>query len=1067
MKSKILMLSFLLAMAVGTALGQTINVKGVVVDEFNEPILGASVRLKRDASKGANSDINGAFTLQAKQGELLVVSYVGYKTQEVKAASQLRIKMMPDAELLDEVIVVAFGTAKKSAFTGSAVQVGSEDLEKRQVSNVTQALAGKVPGIRVSSGNNQPGMTASISIRGVGSFSAGGGPLYVVDGVPYDGDISAINPQDIASTSILKDAASAALYGARGANGVIMITTKSGSKGKDRLNVTFEARYGVNSRAVGDYDVIKDPKMYAAKHFEALYNNQMSKKGATSASAYEAAVADYFNPDTKAGTSLIYHPFTYADKANPFILQPNGSFVMDPATTIGGMYNAPDGKKYWLTPDDWSKEIFQSKPRQEYNLSISGASDKATYYMSAGYLNDQGYTVGSSFDRFTARIRTDFTPFKWWKLGANLGMTNYTSKYLGLTSESRSSGNIFALTNFIAPIFPMYVRGEDKQIVIDKWGNQVYDFGNLTYPGLQRPYLAIANPYAVNKLDVSNNKADIISARGYMDFNLMEGLKATINVGYDSDNTYSTTINNVYYGQFANYGGIASKDFSRQRSINAQQLLTYLTSFGRHNLDLLAGHEFYYRKSEYFSGSKENMYSPDNTEINGAISKPSVSSSRSEYATEGFLGRIQYDYDSKYFASASYRRDASSRFAKQHRWGNFWSVGASWLLSREAFMSGAQSWLDMLKLKVSYGVQGNDAIGSFRYMDLYSLSNSNDQLATAFSTKGNPNLTWETSHNLNTGIEFSLFEERLSGGLDFYIREVTDMLFWRTTPRSAGYGGYYDNIGSMKNTGIDFSLNGVVLKTKDLRWDLFVNGGWFVNRLTKLPAEWEAVEGGYRSGSSVYRIGGSIYDRAYAKFLGVNENGVSEWQTYDKKKNEYGKTTDPNVAQEKENRVIYENVAPVLTGGLGTNLQWKGLDFSVTMTYALGGMMYDATYQSLMHGGAGGSVGTNWHKDILNSWTPENKGSNIPMVNFGGKYFNSSSDRFLISRDYLAIDNITLGYTMPKAWLDPLNVSSLRVYVVADNLALFSARKGLDPRFGSGVGFKAIRSISGGLRLTF
>ena len=1068
---KHLLLFFLFCFtAIGTALGQNITVKGTVLDENSDPVMGATVRLKNDATKGAITDLDGKFTLQARSGELLIVSYVGYTTQEVAAAPALTIRLVPDNQLLDEVMVVAFGTAKKAAFTGSAVEVDNTELEKRQVSNVTAALTGKVPGITVTNGNNQPGTTSSITIRGIGSFSAGTGPLYVVDGVPFDGDISTINPQDIQSTTVLKDAASAALYGARGANGVIIITTKNGARSRGKMNITFDAKYGVNSREIGDYDVIKDPKIYAAKYFEGIYNYQtaLTNEDGTpkfdAQGAYDAALQTYFG-----SKGMVYHPFTIPNMKQPFIRQSDGTFMMDPAATVGGIYTDPDGNEYWLQPDDWSEYIFKTNPRQEYNLSISGASDKANYYMSAGFLDDKGYTVGSGFQRFTSRLRSDFTPFKWLKMGGNLGYTYTKYQQISNTTEGGNSGNIFAMTNFMAPMFPVYVRDKDKNIVIDKWGNQVYDYGDQTYPGLQRPYLAIANPLANNTLDYHDAKADVLTARGYMDFTFVEGLKLTLNVGYDADNTYGTDINNPFYGQMSDSGGIITKWMSRTHSFNTQQLLTYVKSFGKHNLDFLVGHEFYRTKFEQMWGYKYGMYDPENTELDGALFKPDTGSDHSMYSTEGYLGRFQYDYDNKYFASASYRRDASSRFAPDHRWGNFWSVGASWLISSEDFMAGSRNWIDLLKVKVSYGQQGNDAVGSFRYMDIYSLKKSGEtDYAVSFASKGNENLTWETSGNFNAGIEFSLFKERLSGGIDFYIRQVSDMLFWQPAPRTAGYSGFYNNIGAMKNTGVDFNLKGVLVKNKNFYWDIYLNGGYFKNTLTKLPADWEADPLGYRDGSSVYKVGGSIYDMALAHYLGVNEKGEATWEYTDPETGEKSVTNNPIKAQEKESRWIFTDIAPKLNGGLGTNMEFFGFDLSVSTTYALGGRRIDSTYQSLMHDGASGQAGTNWHMDILDSWTTENNTSDIPMITYGGKgYANATSDRFLISRDYFSIDNVTLGYTIPKKFLEKAGIQALRIYFAGDNLYVFSARKGYDPRFGGGVGYKAIRSLSGGLKLTF
>lgn len=1053
-----------LFLSIGTALAQQKVVSGIVISaEDNQPVIGASVIAKGFSGVGAQTDIDGKFSFTAPAAaKTIVVTYIGLQTQEVAISANMRIVMKPEAKLLDEVIVVAFGKAKKSAFTGSAVQINSKDLAKSQVSNVTNALAGKVPGVVVTSGNNQPGYGSTLRIRGEGSFSAGKAPLYVVDGVPFDGDIASINSQDIESTTVLKDAASAALYGARGANGVILIQTKSGQASRDKINLNFEARFGFNQRGVKDYDYITDPKVYAAKYFESIYNYaKRALKDPTHENALAAAERIYFSKNPKQA-NLAYHPFTAPEGLEHwFNRQSNGSFVMDPSITVGTMYTAPNGEKYWLQPDRWSDEVFSTNPRQEYNLSLSGRSDKTSYYLSAGYLNDKGYIVSSSFERFTTRMRGDYQLTDRVKIGANLGYTRYISNSLSETDEGGNSANIFAVTNYIAPVYPLYVRDGEKNIMIDKFGNQVYDFGTGEYKGLTRPFLNLSNPMALYKLDKNESNASVISARGFAEFKLLQGLNFTANIGYDHDDTQFLNKRNMLYGQNAGKG-LIYRATDRTASINAQQLLTYNRSFGKHNFDALLGHEFYYSYVQELYGRKSNFYYPDNDQLSGAINEPTTNSSKKEYATEGYLGRVQYDYDSKYFGQFSYRRDASSRFHKDHRWGDFWSLGASWLISKEDFMKDLKQ-INMLKLKVSYGMQGNDAIGSFRYMDLYALRNANNQLAISFYSKGNKEITWETSSNLNAGIEFGIFDNRLSGSVDVYSREVSDMLFWRPVPRSAGYSGYYDNVGSMKNSGLDIELRGDVIRTNNIVWNIYFNAGIFKNKLTKLPEEWEAEVDGYRDGTHVYKVGGSIYDRAIPHYLGVNDQGKPTWQTYDKEKNEYGVTDDYNIASEKENRIIIKDWRPKWAGGFGTSLDLYGVDFSANFSYALGGRIYDSVYAELMHGGT--STGQNFHKDILNSWTPENKNTDIPMVDYAGRFASSVSDRFLISRSYLAINNLTIGYTLPKNLSDAVSLKRVRVYFVGDNLALFSARQGFDPRFGGGVGYKSIRTFSAGVQV--
>ncbi len=1074
MKKKLMLMLTFFFIGISVALAQTQKVTGQVIsEEDGEPIIGASVYVKGNTTIGTITDVDGNFTLTGipASAKFLVISYVGFTAQEVAIKPIIKVSMKSDAQIIDNVVVIAFGTAKKSSLSGSVAQVGSKEIAQRQVSNVTQALVGKTPGITVSSSNNQPGTTAAVSIRGVGSFSAGTSPLYVVDGVPYDGDISAINTQDIESMSVLKDAASAALYGARGANGVIMITTKSGDRSSSRMNVTVDARYGFNQRAIPNYETITDPKVYAAKYFESMYNFARGKEGATDESAFAEANKMFFTNDGSVA-NLAYPIFTIPTGIEPFVRQSNGSFRMADAVTVGALYEH-DGKSYWLQPDDWEKEVFRNNPRQEYNVAVSGSNDKANYYLSAGYLDDKGYVVGSGFERFTSRLRVDFRPLKWLNIGANLGYTHYDNKSLNPSelSESGSSANIFAITDQIAPYYPIYVRDKDGNIMKDNFGNILYDYGTQEYSGLTRPFMSISNPKAKYELDYRNFVADIVSAKGYVDFNIIEGLKLTLNAGYDVDNTYHTDKSNAFFGQYAGRGYIY-KEFNRSQAINLQQLATYNTSFGDHNFNFLLGHEYYKSTSEVLWGNKDMMYDPYNNELDGAILRPNTGSNIGRYATEGYLGRVMYDYQNKYFFTGSFRRDASSRFHKDHRWGNFWSIGGAWLMNREKFFEPLTKTINTLKVKLSYGVQGNDAVGSFRYMDLFTLRNANDLMSVAFGSKGNKNLTWETSKNLNFGFEIGMFKDRLTAEVDLYTREVTDMLFFRTVSRTAGYGGYYDNLGSMRNSGIDFTISGVLLKKKDLEWTASINGGYFKNKLTKLPDEWNAVEGGYRDGSAIYREGGSIYDRTIPVYLGVNEAGQALYQA--RKKDADGNytdelyaTTDYPEANKAENRIIITNRRPMWQGGFSTSVNFKGFDLNMGFSYALGGKTYDDMYAMHMHGGIAGNFGRTWHKDILNSWTPTNTNTDVPMVDMGGKYFNSYSTRFLISRSYLALNNITFGYTFDAKTLAPIGINNARVYVAADNVALWSARKGFDPRFGGVTGYKAIRTISLGVKLGF
>ncbi len=1076
MRKVVLLLASVLAW-IGCAFGQQRTVTGVVTSaEDGTPMEQLTVQVK-GTQTGDVTKQNGSYSVNVPGPEaILIFAYTGYETQEITVGDQkvINVVMQPTSEEIDEVMVVAFGKAKKSTFTGSAAAVSSKELERKQVSNVVNALSGKVPGVVIASSNNQPGTTANIQIRGRGSFNASSAPLYVVDGIPYEGDVAAINPADVESTVLLKDAASAALYGARAANGVVMITTKSGANARTEgmANVNVTAKVGYNFRGVQDYEKINDPKQYMATYFEGLYNGFASSKEYKGKSHKAIMKKAMRTIGGNTDNGLGYIPFTYdpGTALNPTMLftrGDDGHFTMIPEATLGKFVEDPKTKeKFWMQPDDYTKEIIRPDMRQEYTISFSGRNNTANYFFSTGYLNDKGYTVGSDYTRFTTRLRGDYKPKTWMHMGGNISYTGYKSNNLDGTEDVVSSGNVFNFVDFVAPIYPLYVRDANKQIAYSKQSKKkIYDYGEGQFPGHSRPFFGNSNPFAENFYELNEGVANIMGLRSYIDFIIPYGFKVTLNLGYDIDNTYFTNTSNAFYGQNTQTGGGIFKQFDRMVTLNTQQLLTWDHAYGEHHIDVLLGHEYYDRDRQIMSGSRTNMYHYDARELSQAISNQRVNSYRSRYRVEGYLGRAQYDWAEKYFASLSFRRDGSSRFAKDNRWGNFYSAGASWLISNESFMEPTRSFLDLLKLKISYGQQGNDNLEiDFPYTDLYTLSNQNNQHALAFAQKGNPNITWETSSNLNAGVEFAFFKHRLTGGIEVYRRMVTDMLFQRPVPRSSGYSSYYDNIGAMSNTGVDIELRGVPYKDRNVVWSVAVNGGWVRNKLEKLPDDWKVNPRGHIIRSKLYKEGESFYNLFIPKYLGVDEEGNSTWQSVDPKTGEIKTTNAYSEAAKDSSRVFYNNIEPLLRGGFSSDVEFFGFDFNASFAYQIGGRTLDYTYQRLMHGGsdAGGAL----HVDELKAWTAQ-KYSDIPKMNYLDENVNRASSRFLTSLSYFSIDNISLGYTFKKEWLDKIGVGTLRVYAVADNIWLFSARKGFDPRFGSGIGYKAVRTISGGVNLTF
>ncbi|WP_187379355.1 SusC/RagA family TonB-linked outer membrane protein [Bacteroides ovatus] len=1064
MKRKLMLLLACLFVGIGLVTAQTQKVTGVVIsEEDGQPVVGASVLVK-GTTLGTITDVDGNFNLSnvPSSAKTLQISYIGMQTQEVAIKPKLKIVLKSDTEVLDEVIVTAYGTSTKGTFTGSASVMKADKIEKRQVSNVSNALAGAVAGVQILSDNGQPGESAKVRIRGVGSINAGMEPLYVVDGVPYDGDLSSINSADIETMTVLKDAASTALYGARGANGIIMITTKRGTSGKARIN--FDAKWGANSRAIKTYDVMTSPKNYIETAYQSIYNSQIS----LGYSPEDANIRANKILPSEASGGLGYQVYTTAP--GELLVGSNGK--LNPNATLG--YS--DGQ-YYYTPDNWADETFQNNLRQEYNLSASGGSDKGTYYFAFGYLDDQGVISGSGFKRLNGRFKGDYKLYSWLKIGANVSYVNTESRYPGDqdANATASSGNAFYIANNMAPIYPLYVRGADKQILLNN-GRKVYDYGDGQSTNFSRSFMSIANPSG----DLIYNKreylSDVINANWFAEITPITGLTISARYGLNIDNTRQNEMGNAYMGQSASYGGTAYQAAIRTYGFDQQYVANYQFALKDvHHFDVTAGYDGYSYEYTLLEGSGQNLYNPESFYLGNVIDKFTIGGKKDLYSTKGFFGRVNYSYNDTYFGNVSYRRDASSRFAPENRWGNFWSASVAWMLTRESFMEDI-TWVNMLKFKASFGQQGNDDIlypgvllekNYYPWLDQYKMTGANGIFADGtLLYKGNPDITWETSTSYNIGADFGLFNNKLNGSIEYFGRKSKDMLYNRPTAGSLGYTAVPMNVGSMTNSGVEIDLNYQIMANKKFNWSVNLNATFVKNKINKLHPD---LNGKLIDSDRIYEEGESMYRMYLVDYAGVDEKtGEALYWAKDDNGNAI-KTSEYSTAENY--KVATDDMMPTVYGGLGTTFEAYGFDASIQLSYQLGGKIYDTGYRRLMHGGASSSAGWNWHKDIYNAWTPENPTSNIPRLNASDKYTNSASTRWLTSSDYLSINNITVGYTLPQQLVKKVMLDKVRVYFTADNVALISARKGLDPRqsyiSATTALYTPIRTISGGISLTF
>ena len=1011
--------------------------------------MGASILVK-GTTIGTVTDMDGRFTLTGipSSARTLVVSYVGMKTQEVAIRSNVRVTLSTDAEVLDDVIVVAYGTAKKSSFTGSAANVDNKKLEMRPITSVTNGLEGQATGVLMTSASGQPGSTGSIRIRGYGSINASSAPLYVVDGIPFDGSLSSINPSDIESMTILKDASAGALYGARGANGVVMITTKQGKEGK--TNVTWRSTVGWSERAQKPYDMLNQ-KEFVQLSYEAIRNGLIFNSGYSWADAEAAARASLGGSSYLGGSA--------GEQYNPF-KNYSWSELIDPATGLV----RDDAKSVY--DEQWMDNLLRTGFRQEHQMNVNGGTEKTKYMISLGYLNEDGILKTTGFERYTGRANVNSQVTDWFQANLNIGLSQSRQNYSDYDGSSTS--NPWYSSQFVSPLFPVYLRDAAGNIVNDEFGKPTLDYGETGRPGSYNDF----NPLGGLTLDKAKIQNDGASVRTGVTFGgdsdklgAFKGLKLQVNFGADYRNTSYMGYMNMYHGNQANAGGYLDKESTRTLSYTLNQLLTYTRSFGRHNLDVLAGHEYYSYHYQNLDAAKTNLVDGI-YELRPATTTVNADSYSNDYRIESWMGRINYNFDDKYYLSASVRTDGSSRFHKDNRWGTFWSVGANWRVTKEAFMQNV-SWVNNLNVKASYGEQGNDELGTlYAWQSLYSLSYANGNNIGGFvASLENKDISWEKNANLNVGIEASLFDNRVRLNAEYYNKKTKDMLLNYPMATSTGFNGYDANVGDMRNSGFEVELGLTPVRTQDFEWNLTWMGSTVNNKVLHLTKESPEIISGIR----IIKEGYELNTFYMAKSAGVDpQTGAQLYWVYDKDDN--GNITNEyitsDVAKASTSKYFLGSRIPDLYGSIGTDLTWKGLTLSVLTTYSIGGKIYDSLYAGSMNNMY---YNNNWNRHALRRWTQPGDVTDVPRIEVGGKY--ATSDRFLVDASYFAIKNVTLSYSLPRTWMRSAGLNAVRLFGSVDNLALFTHLQGMDPQYsfsgGTNYDYTPNRTYSVGIEVNF
>lgn len=1080
MKKLLLVSLCFLTLFLTQAFAQNRTITGTVTAKDDGlPIPGVTVKIKGTTNTGVSTDANGKFSISAPASATLQFSFVAFVTQEVTVGnnSVINVSLAADNQLLNEVVVVGYGETTKQAFTGSAKQVSAEQLEKKRVANVGQALAGEVAGVRVINTSGQPGTEPTIRVRGFGSVNGNRSPLIVLDGTVFTGSLNAINPADIESTTVLKDAVATAIYGSRGANGVIIVNTISG-KGKSSF-VEADANFGVNKQILPRYDVITSPEQYIGLVWEGLYNQRSSQAGATPAINEAYANSRLF---ATGGIAAKYNMWNVTD----------GGQLIDPVTRT-----VRPGVTRKYNPESWRDFAFQSSQRKEYNVRLGGSNDKTNYFMSLGYLDDKGYALKSSYERISSRVNLTHQVRPWLQGVMNMGYAYSKRNFGGQTSDS---GSLFWFADNIPPIYPVFLRNTSGGFVPDPiFGGNQYDYGT------GRGFGALTNSIADTKYDTQRDDRHELNGKVALNATITKGLTVENSFGLQYYNNGNVNRINKFYGSAASQKGSIYLDNNLMTNYTLLNLVRYKKSIGEHSFEALAAHEFQSYKLGTLQASRYNLVDNNSEDLNnGVVSNPSNSYSEA-YKLESYFAQVNYDYQGKYFLSGSIRRDGSSRFVN-NKWGTFGSVGAGWLVSKEDFMKDV-SIISNLKLKASYGIIGDQAgVGFYPGYDYFSIDNVNDQPGFAIGTKANPDLTWETSKMFQAGVEFSL-GTFLDASIDYYIKNTTNLIFDRRVGPSIGYAIIKVNDGQLRNNGLEFDLTGHILKSKDFRLDLNVNGEVLNNKITAMPID--PVTGKQKpidvQGNYGWSTGHSIYDFYQRQYTGVNPaTGRATWGVYYIDRNGNGKNDGGSIVTNPTGEAIpdYEtyiaqnpnqvgnikysttttfadatltytgkSAIPNVRGAFNINAGYKGFDLSVQFLYSLGGYAYDGAYQALMHSGIAGN--NNWHKDIMGRWQKPGDVTDIPRLsNNADVSAAGASSRWLTKADYLSLNNVRLSYNFAQNLYSKLGLTGLSLWVSGDNIYFASKRKGLNPSTAQAgesntYRYAPLSTFSAGLRVKF
>ncbi|SEQ72196.1 TonB-linked outer membrane protein, SusC/RagA family [Hyunsoonleella jejuensis] len=1015
------LLTLLLALVVQLSFAQEKTISGTVSDESGLPLPGTTVLVK-GTTNGTSTDFDGKYSIKVNQGRTLVFSFVGYANKEVSVGTSntINVVMSEDASALEEVVVVAYGTQTKQSIVGSVGVVSTEVIETQQVTSPLRALQGAVPGVNLLTAGGQPGTNPTIRIRGFSSLNADASPLIILDGAQFNGNINTISQDQIESMSVLKDASSTSLYGSRGANGVILITTKKGKR-NSAPRVTVRTQIGLSNPTVGVHDLLSTDDQFRLT-WEARRNENLYGLGQSPAEAAEnasAGLVDYFG----------YNP--YGNIARP--VDVNGNLV----TT----------NKLWDT--NWENELLRRDYlRKNHNINLQGGDEKTTYFVSFDYLNEEGPVVRSNFERIAARANIESQVNDWLKIGFNTSFSRSNSGNPDQTSNSTTQ--VISWIYGVSSAYPIFSRDGNGNIIPDVAGNPQYDLGNGANIGQSVNNVRTArggqNVLAELFLGRENRRRTSYLGNAFAEIQITEWLKARTNLSYENYlfDTYSFDDDLLSFA--SNVGGRVDQDRDITTTLNAIQSLNFNKTFGNHNISADLITEAYTFEFDNL-GAQGTGFLPNVSVLDGATAPEAVTGNVVSERINSYLGRLAYNFNQKYYIEGSYRRDGSTRFSEDTRWGDFFSIGGSWVVSNESFLEDSNT-LNYLKLRGSYGELGNNRItfagtatqDYFPYQSIFNLGwNNEGNTGILLAGVADPNISWEKTQSLNVGVDFELFNGVLSGTVDYYEKESVDLIYAKPIPSSTGVDNIITNIGAIKNSGWEVSLNSRNVSTEDFTWTTGINFSLDKNEITELTQD------EFINGSKLWKVGNSIFDWYIREWAGVDPaDGFGMW--YQDILDADGEVTGRTVTKDYDEATRYEtgtSSLPDIIGGFTSFIKYKQFDLNVLVNFSFGGSLLDTDYSGLISQFS--NPGVAHHTDILNRWQQPGDITDFPLVYTGNNNHASRSTRFLFDNDYVRLKALTLGYNLPSSVIERIGLSSFRLFVQADNIFTWQSHKGIDP----------------------